>query len=427
MSVHPAPCLSAWPGCLFSRAFPTSRHAAAAAETLSRAGDAAARVSGTHTVILGAGFGGLACAAELAQALPPGHRVTLVDEKPSFLMGTTKLWLLDGRRRLGEGEHAVRGIERLGVRFLQGRVTRLDPATRTVEVGAERLVADHLVIALGASLAPDALPGLAEGAHNLYTPQGAARAHEALAAFQGGDVLVLVSSMPFKCPPAPYEAAMLAKAFLEGRGVQARVSVASPEPQPLPVAGPECGATVREWLTERGVEALNGHKPVSVDPSRKEVRFENGVTRRYDLLVAVPPHRAPALLREAGLVDESGWVPVDPATLATRVPGVWAIGDCTFVKLANGKPLVKAGVMAEGEGVTIARNIASSVRGEPETARFDGKGGCYLELGRGEAVEVVGDFYATPNPIVVAKPPSKASLEGKKRFEAERIARWLGG
>ena len=383
-------------------------------------------MSGTHTVILGAGFGGLACAAELAARLPPGHRVTLVDEKDRFLMGTTKLWLLDGRRRGDEGAHPVRGIERLGVRFLQGRVTSVDPATREIQVGGERLVADHLVLALGASLAPEALPGLAEGARNLYTPEGARAMHEDLSRFEGGDVLFLVSSMPFKCPPAPYEAAMLAKAYLDGRGVQARVAVASPEPQPLPVAGPECGATVREWLTERGVEVLNGHKPVAVDVTRKEVRFENGAVRRYGLLAAVPPHRAPAVLKDSGFLGEAGWVPVDAHTLATKHPGVWAIGDCTAVKLANGKPLVKAGVMAEGEGVVVARNIAARVRGEPEAARFDGKGGCFLELGGGLAVEVVGDFYATPEPIVVAKPPTRASLEAKKRFEAERLARWLG-
>jgi sulfide:quinone oxidoreductase len=232
--------------------------------------------------------------------------------------------------------------------------------------------------------------------------------------------------MPFKCPPAPYEAAMLAKAFLDGRGVRANVTLASPEPQPLPVAGPECGATVREWLTERGVEVLSNHKPVAVHTARKEVRFENGATRRYDLLAAVPPHRAPQVLHDAGLVNEAGWVPVDARTLATRHPGVWAIGDCNVVKLANGKPLVKAGIMAEGEGITVARNIASRVRGEPEGARFDAKGGCFLELGGGLAVEVVGDFYATPDPIVAAQPPSRASLEAKKRFESERIARWLG-
>lgn len=383
-------------------------------------------MAGTHTLILGAGFGGLACAAELARLLPEGHRVTLVDEKDRFLMGTTKLWILDGRRRPGEGAHPVRGIERLGVRFVQGRVASLDPAARAVTVDGERLVADHLVLALGAALAPQAIPGLAESARNLYTPEGAAALHDDLARFPGGDVLFLVSSMPFKCPPAPYEAAMLAKAFLDARGVRAKVTLASPEPQPLPVAGPECGATVREWVTERGVELLSSHKPVAVDPARKEVRFENGATRRYDLLAAVPPHRAPQVLHDAGLVGDAGWVPVDPHTLATRFPGVWAIGDCTVVKLPNGKPLVKAGVMAEGEGLTVARNLAARVRGEPEDARFDAKGGCFLELGGGLAVEVVGDFYATPDPIVAARPPSRASLEAKKAFEAERIARWLG-
>lgn len=380
----------------------------------------------TRTLVLGAGFGGLTAATELAERLPPGHSVTLVDERETFLLGASKLWILDGRRPRPQGERRVRDVERHGVRFHRGRVERIDVEVKRVTVSGEPLEYDHLVIALGAQLTLDPVPGLARAARNLYSAEGVERLHLDLAAFPGGDVLFAVSSVPFKCPPAPYEAAMLAKSFLDARGVDARVAIASPEPQPLPVAGPECGATVREWVEERGVEVLNHRKMQSVDPDRRVVRFEDGTERRYDVLAAVPTHVAPTVLKESGLTGEAGWVSVDAHTLATRYPDVWAVGDCTVVKLANGKPLVKAGIMAEGEAKVVAQNLAARIRGESETARFDAKGGCYLELGGGLAVEVKGDFYAQPNPVVAAQPPSRATLAAKEAWEAEHLVRWFG-
>lgn len=386
----------------------------------------------THTLVLGAGFGGLTAATELARRLPSGHPVTLVDRKATFLMGLSKLWMLDGRRRAGEGARRIEDVARRGVRFVRGDITRIDLAHRAVAVGTQRLAFDRLVIALGAELAPDALPGLPEAiargvAHNLYDPAGVETLHGALARVaSGARVLFLVTGVPFKCPPAPYEAAMLAKSFLAARGVDAEVAIASPEPQPLPVAGKECGDTVREWVEERGVVVENGRKPVAVDAARKVVRFEDGGERAFDLLAAVPAHRAPSVLADAGLLGEAGWVPADAGTLATRHEDVWCVGDSNVVKLANGKPLVKAGVMAEGEALVVAGNLAARALGEPETARFAGKGHCFLELGDGLAVEVRGDFYATPNPVVVATLPSDEALRAKEAFEAERLARWFG-
>ena len=381
----------------------------------------------THVVVLGAGPGGLSAATELADRLPPGSTVTLVDERDRFLMGLAKLGILDGRRTRAASERPLRDVERRGVRFVQARVERVDAATRTVQAGGESLRADHLVLAMGARLDAQAVPGMAEAGRNLYAAEGVEQLHHDLQRVRDGqEVLVLVAATPFKCPPAPYEAAMLAKAFLDARGVDARVAIATPEPQPLPVAGPECGATVTGYLEERGVAFLPGRKVVAVDPQHRVARFEGGEERAFDVLAFVPPHRAPAALVDAGLADANGFVPADARTLATAHPDVYAVGDCNVVKLANGKPLVKAGVMAEAEGRVVAENVAARVAGRQPPAAFDGRGYCFLELGGGLAVEVHGDFYATPNPIVAARPPSRKSLEAKAAFEAERLQRWLG-
>lgn len=372
----------------------------------------------TRTLVLGAGFGGLTAATELARLLPASeHEVTLVDEREHFLMGLVKLQMLDGRRTRTASQRRLRDVERHGVNFVRGTLDRIDE--RSATVNGEPLPFDHLVLALGARLDRAAVPGLAEHSLDLYSASGVEALHRELEGFVGGDILVLVSSLPFKCPPAPYEASMLMRAFLDARGIgsEATVTLATPEPQPLPIAGAACGDIVRGWVADRGVDYMPNKKVARVEPNL--VHFEDGSTRRFDLLAAVPPHRAPTLLGE--------WVAADARTLATARPNVWAVGDCNVVKLPNGKPLVKAGIMAEGEALVVARNIAARVRGEPESARFEGKGGCFLELGGGEAVEIAGDYYATPQPIVAATgPPSADALQKKARFEAERLERWFG-
>ncbi|MGQ0534919.1 MAG: NAD(P)/FAD-dependent oxidoreductase, partial [Methanobacteriota archaeon] len=290
-------------------------------------------------VVLGAGFGGLTVATELDRRLGAAHRVTLVDERETFLMGLAKLWVLDGRRRPGEGLRRIADVTRgRRINFERTPVRAIDPAARTVRTGDGDLPYDHLVVALGARTAPEAVRGLPGAGHDLYSADGVAAFHRDLAAFSGGKVLVAVASMPFKCPPAPYEAAMLAKEFLERRGVAADVTVASPEPHPLPVAGRACGETVLSYLADRSVRALNGRTLAAVDGSRRIVTFADGSTEPYDLLAVVPPHRAPAVLSDAGLVGDAGYVPADAATLQTRDPRIHAVGDCNLVKLPTGKP-----------------------------------------------------------------------------------------
>jgi sulfide:quinone oxidoreductase len=127
------------------------------------------------------------------------------------------------------------------------------------------------------------------------------------------------------------------------------------------------------------------------------------------------------------LVGDAGWIQVDPGTLATRFPGVYAVGDVTQIPLANGLPLPKAGVIAELEGLRVAAAIAAEETGAAEPPPFDGHGRCFVELGTGEASLVDGDFYAEPEPRVVLAEPSAANADEKRRFEAERLERWFGG
>jgi sulfide:quinone oxidoreductase len=376
-----------------------------------------------RVLILGGGFGGVATAHALRRRLPPEDEIVVVERRPYFMLGLRKTWALVGRGTLEEGRRPLQALERFGIRILPGTITAIDPANRAVEVDGRRWEGDAMVVALGAELAPEAIPGFREHALNVYDPQEIPRAMEAVRAFRGGQVMIGIFGAPYKCPPAPYEMAFLLQDFFEARGVRARISVFTPQPMSLPVLGAAGCSVLEGRLAERGIDFLPNHKATAVEAGA--VVF--GERRRpFDLLLGIPPHRCPEVVVRSGLTDGGAWVRVHPRTLETRFAGVYAIGDITEILLPNGMPLPKAGVFAEAEGEVVAERIAAVFAGREPEASFSGEGFCYLELGRGEAMLVRGRFLVEPAPEIEITEPSPNYLEEKKRFEAERLRTWFG-
>lgn len=376
-----------------------------------------------RVLILGGGFGGVATAYALRQRLPAEDEILLIERRPYFMMGLRKTWAMIGRGTLEEGRRPLKALERRGIRVLQGTIASIDPTNRAVEVDGQRWEGDAMVVALGAELNPEASSGFREYAINVYDPNEIPRAAEAVRAFRGGQVMIGIFGVPYKCPPAPYEMAFLLKDFFEARGIRARLSVFTPQPMSLPVLGTAGCSVLEGRLAERGIEFLANHKATAVEAGA--VIF--GERRRpFDLLLGVPPHRCPEVVVRSGLTEGGSWVRVDPRTLETRFPGVYAIGDITEILLPNGMPLPKAGVFAEAEGQVVAERIAATFAGRESEATFGGEGFCYLEMGRGEAMLVRGRFLTEPAPEIELTDPSPRYLEEKRAFEAERLRAWFG-
>jgi sulfide:quinone oxidoreductase len=378
-------------------------------------------------VIVGGGVGGVVATKRLRRSLDGGHRITIIDRAREHLFQPSLLWVADGTRRPERLSRPLSRLNRGQVTCRVGAVQGLDVRARRVRLADGDVPYDYLLLSPGAELRPEVLPGLAEGGRNLYTLEGAAGVNADLSHFQGGRVVVLVAAMPFKCPAAPYEAAMLLEARLRAQGIRGRCEVAlyTPEPQPMPVAGPALGAAVRDMLASRGIDYFPSHKSLAVEPGSRTIRFETGEAAKYDLLAYVPPHSAPAFVVEAGLAPVGGWVKVDPRSLATPVERVWAVGDVTGIPLPNGKALPKAGVFAEGQADVVARNIAALIRGAAPAAAFGGEGACFVEMGDGRAGFATGNFYATPDPIVLLKTPGRRWHWAKVLFERTWFPRWL--
>jgi sulfide:quinone oxidoreductase len=386
----------------------------------------------TTTLILGAGFGGIATANALRRHLPPEHRVVLIDKAPTFHIGASKPWVMLGQKTVAEISHSREALKGRGIELLQADVRQINLAQGEVvtDRGAQR--GDYLVIALGADYDTSAIPGLEGTAHEFYTLEGAVRLSAALRVFSQGDVIVLVPRAPFKCPPAPYEAAMLMHHAFQERRVRDHIRIAlyTIEGAPMATAGADMSSLIREQLASRNIDYHPTKKTGSIDGGRRAVKFDDGSEAHFDLLVSVPPHVAPKVVRDAGLVNPSGWIPADPKTLkVTRESAfraVYAIGDVSVVPLpGRHKPdvplvLPKAGTIAEGQGKAVASQIAAEVLARPAET-FGGVGTCYIETGGQQAVRGEGQFYALPHPVMSATPPDRTQYEGKLAW----ISDWL--
>ena len=376
-----------------------------------------------RVLILGGGFGGIATARRLKQKLASEVDVILVDRRDTFMVGFRKSWALVGESTLEEGQKPIDSLSSLGIHVLHDPVRVIEPKDRAAYLGDQRIDADALVVALGAELNPSAVLGFPENALNVYDPNDIPRAAEALNHFNGGRLVIGIFGAPYKCPPAPYEMALLIRDKFKARGVKAEITVFSPQPMSLPVLGSVGCDLIESRLADNGIDFFPNHKATGIEAG--EVVFANKRIP-YDLLLGVPPHRPPAPVRESGLVGQSGWVEVNKRTLETSFPDVYAIGDVTQIMLANGKPLPKAGLFAEQMGETVADRIASGFVGEVPTATFTGEGGCYLEVGGGKAMMVRGNFLAEPEPEVMLTEASSELLNEKRSFETQRLLEWFG-
>ncbi len=376
-------------------------------------------------LILGGGVGGVVAANTLRRRLPRSHRIIVVDREPAFTLAASFLWVMTGDRTPQQVSRPLERLQRRGIEVVHGDVERINPERREVTVSGKTLTGDHLIVALGAEFALDAIPGLAEAGLTFCTLDGAIRLRAALEKFRQGKIVILTAAPAYKCPAAPYEAAMLIDGDLRRRGIRDAVelSVYSAEPGPMGVAGPEVSAAVRGMVEQKGIAYHPEHQITRAQGRR--IEFTNGASAEFDLLVYVPPIRPPRALRDSALVDASGWVQVDRHTMATRFPGVHAVGDVTMIPLAIGKPLPRAGVFAHGQAEVVARNIARAVLGKGREARFDGHGSCFIETGSGKAGFGAGDFYAEPRPQVKVRPPGRIWHAGKVLLEKQILWRWL--
>ena len=368
--------------------------------------------------MLGAGLGGLELSATLSSALGQDADIIVMDKADGFVFGFSKLDIMFGKRRPAEVFHPYRAIDKPGVRFVQATISSIDPQARRIDTNVGSFSGDIIVVALGADLDPAATPGLVEAGHEFYTTQGAFAVRDVLARFGGGRVIVGVTSTPFRCPPAPSETALLLHDYLTERGLrsQSAISLVMPRGAPLPPSPPASRALLAAFA-ERGIAWYPDRLIDRLDPGRKVVVFSDGTQMPYDLFLGVPRHRVPPVVQESGLAAD-GWVPVNPLTLETEFPDVYALGDVASVGPPRQEPSPRARPWSwpprsspgcaerPARSPTTAGNVLPGVR--PQACRPGQR-----QLPPGQAP--YGDLEG----------PSQLIAADKADFAASRIQRWF--
>jgi len=373
----------------------------------------------TRILVLGAGFAGLELCTTLSESVADEVEVTLLDSADAFVFGYSKLDVLFSKASVDAVRLPYADFKKPSIRFRRERILEIDPVARRVVTDAESYEGDILVIAMGADYDVQATPGF-DGATEFYSVAGASRMSKLVQSFERGRILVAVCGAPYKCPPAPSEAALLMHDYLSTKGIRGacEITLVLPLDSPVPPS-PETSEALIAAFAERDIRFYADREVTSIDPGRGLATFDDHMQLPYDLLLGVPKHRAPQVVVDAGLTED-GYVPTDPRTLKTKFPGVYAVGDCA----RQGTP--KAGVFAEGAARALAAHIVAEIKGTQSKVAHTGKGSCYIEFGAGRIGRVDIDFLSGPAPTGTYHAPSVALRADKEEFGSTRRARWFG-
>lgn len=377
-----------------------------------------------HVLILGGGFGGLSTANEIRNSLSSSKvRITVVDKKDWFMVGFAKLWIMNGKRKFENSIGSLNQLQKKEIDFLKEEILKIDLENKKVKTTTKNLSYDYLIIALGAALAPEKIPGLVDYGMNLYDHNQLSEIHDRLTKIKSGNIAIAIMGMPYKCPPAPFEAALLIDSMLRNSGTRdsVKINFYSPAPITLPAAGPDVSQQILELINSEKIIFHNSCKTMSVE--KNKLIFENKQAN-FDLLLAIPPHIAPKVIYDSGLAKEGGFIQIN-RDCKTPFENVYAIGDVTSLPVGEKMSVPKAGIFAEGEGLAVAHNIISKIQLQDGSELFDGKGGCFIESGRDTASLIEVDMFSEATPITRLTESNKEHLDEKFEFEKERIQKWL--
>jgi len=375
-------------------------------------------------LILGGGFGGLAAANEIRNNLSSSQaKITVIDKKDWFMVGFAKLWIIKGTRTFENSIGSLNQLIKKEINFLKEEILQIDLQNKNIKTTTKILSYDFLIIAMGAVLAPEKIPGLTENGMNLYDHNQLTEIHKKIKKMRSGNIAISIMGMPYKCPPAPFEASLLIDSMLRDEGVRDSIQIHfySPSPITLPVAGPEISQKILNLINSENIIFHDSCKIKSIE--KNKLIFQNGEAY-FDLLLAVPPHVAPKIIYESGLAKEGGFIPIN-RDCKTPFENVYAVGDVTTLTVTDTMTVPKAGIFAEGEAIAVAQNIISHIQAKNEFSLFDGKGGCFIESGRDTASIIEIDMFSETKPTTKLTESTSKHLDEKIQFEKERFSKWL--
>ncbi len=378
------------------------------------------------TLILGGGIGGIVASNVLKKVMRQDMHVTVVDRKPDYHYPGAFPLLMIGQRSPQSISRSLKRLNRKNIEFICDEIMEIDFENKRVFTTQHILPYDHLIIALGVEYRSESVPGFEDYVLNAYEFEDVIKINKQIQNFFSGRIVFFISSLPFKCPPAPYEMVFMLDSFFRQRGLRSKVELVmvTPEVSPEPLAGPKVGQSVRKMLAERDIELITEAKILGVE--KDALILDHGMVVKGDMFLGVAPHWTPRVIRNTNLVDSNGFAIVNPSTLETGLPNVYAIGDVTAIRL----PVIeayapKAGIFAHYQGEVVAHNIASLARGTIPKFRYTGKGACIMYTGYGRARYSSVHYFTKPAPFITLLRPSFTSYLAKLAFEKFWLNCWI--
>ena len=355
-----------------------------------------------RVVILGGGVGGTLTANLIVKKLRKRIvanevSITVVDATGQHYYQPGYMYIAMGGERVENLRRPERSLLDRLVNLVIGEVTAIDDQSQTVSLGDGTILPyDYLVVALGARIVPEEIEHFAEEAYHFYTPEAALRLRKALDAFKSGRIVIGIAGIPYKCPPAPLEVALLIETELRDRKIRNKTEMHFFSPINRAFTIEEVSPMIEAEMTKRHIELHTFFNVETIDPARKVVASLEGEEFPYDLLILVPPHRGAQVLIDSGLAPRSGWLPTDKHTLQVGGrPNVFAVGDATDL------PLSKAGSTAHFEAPVVAERIIAAVDGRQVRAKegnYTGRVMCFFEVGDGKGTLLQFDYENPPHP-----------------------------
>ena len=376
-------------------------------------------MAGSKVLVLGGGFGGVQAAIEARASLDSSHEVTIIDKnRVPHLCGMNPL-LIVGERDTDKTGRSLGRLANRGINFVEANIDLIDTANQQVATSNGTFDYDYLVVALGAAYDWDAVPG-ARNAYSFYDFDYARHLRRRLSRLKRGKIVIAASKPPYKCPPAPFETAMMINWWARRKGIRKDIelSVYIPEPGPLGVAGKEASRRVRNALDQRGIELVTGAGVTEVSTNGREASFADGSSTSANIIATIPVHKIPDIVAASGISNGKPWVPVNKATLETSASNVFAIGDVNVVPSGD-FAIPKAGVFAAAQGTKVGEVIASRINESHEPDPYDGVGYCFMTYSGGRSATVGGEFLADGGPQTVLSEPTVSGMKAKERFERD--------
>ena len=382
-------------------------------------------------VVLGGGTAGTMVANKLRKKLDRAQwAITVIDQDNEHVYQPGLLLMPFG---VYTPDELVRPRNRYipdGVQLVLAEIERVDPETHQVALAnGDQVHYDCLVIATGTSPRPDQTPGMDDprvwrtSVFDFFTLEGATALRDALAAFEGGRLVVHVTEMPIKCPVAPLEFAFLADAHFEERGMRDKVDITYVTPLEGAFTKPVASRRLGSMLEERRIALEPDFIIESIDPDRNVLVSMDQREVPFDLLVTVPVNMGADFIARSGMGDDLNYVPVDKHTLLSKkYPNVFAVGDASDI------PASKAGSVAHFAVDLFAENFVDYIQGKEMKHLFDGHANCFIESGHGKGLLI--DFNYDTEPLTGSYPlpvvgPMKLLKETRVNHWGKLGFRWI--